>query len=198
MIKEVKFNELPDVKLKVRFNNAEDLVTAGKLGVLEVGYELVTEDIDGVAVFEVADIRKKKIILCRKYLLKDERAMGTEGELLTWLDNEYYESLPTDLKELMKARKDSMVFLPKEVEVFGEHAYSSEEEKGRQWEIFKRVKKRIRAFSAEDERSRWYWLASPYVSNSTDFCNVTAAGAANGNNASNSYGVLPCFCLSLQ
>lgn len=198
MIKEVKFNELPDVKLKVRFNNAEDLVTAGKLGVLEVGYELVTEDIDGVAVFEVADIRKKKIILCRKYLLKDERAMGTEGELLTWLDNEYYESLPTDLKELMKARKDSMVFLPKEVEVFGEHVYSSEEEKGRQWEIFKRVKKRISAFSAEDEHSRWYWLASPYVSSSAAFCIVGTTGAADSNGASGSGGVLPCFCLSLQ
>ena len=198
MIREVKFNELPDVKLKVRFNNAEDLVTAGKLGVLEVGYELVTEDIDGVAVFEVADIRKKKIILCRKYLLKDEREMGTEGELLTWLDNEYYESLPTDLKELMKARKDSMVFLPKEVEVFGEHKYSSEEEKGRQWEIFKRVKKRIRAFSAEDERSRYWWLASPYVSGSTHFCCVCAAGAAGYAIASTSRGVLPCFCLSLQ
>ncbi|WP_420314798.1 DUF6273 domain-containing protein [Butyrivibrio proteoclasticus] len=38
--------------------------------------------------------------------------------------------------------------------------------------------------------SNW-WLASPNVSNSTNFCNVNTTGAANNNNASNSNGVLP-------
>jgi hypothetical protein len=36
-----------------------------------------------------------------------------------------------------------------------------------------------------------WWESSPNVSNSTNFCNVTAAGAANNNNASNTNGVAP-------
>ena len=36
-----------------------------------------------------------------------------------------------------------------------------------------------------------WWELSPYVSNSTNFCNVNSGGSANNNNASNTNGVAP-------
>ena len=36
-----------------------------------------------------------------------------------------------------------------------------------------------------------WWELSPYVSNSTNFCNVNSGGSANNNNASYTAGVAP-------
>ena len=38
-------------------------------------------------------------------------------------------------------------------------------------------------------RANIWWLRSPYASNTSNFCNVNTNGAANNNNASNSYGL---------
>ena len=40
-----------------------------------------------------------------------------------------------------------------------------------------------------------WWLRSPYVGNSTNFWYVYYYGSTNGNSASNSYGVCPCFSI---
>ena len=39
----------------------------------------------------------------------------------------------------------------------------------------------------------YVWLASPNIVYTPNFCNVYTSGAPDYNNASNSYGVLPCF-----
>ena len=184
-------------KTKIVYESTEELKEARAAGALKAGDQFLTKDIDGEALFDIADVRKKKIILCRKYLLKNCAGMGTEGELLTWLDEDYYSSLPKEVQDNMKSRGDSMIFLPREVEVFGEHIYSDEAEKGRQWELFKNVKKRIKCHSKGDERSDWYWLSSPNVSNSTAFCSVGTSGAASNYGASNSNGVAPCFIIAV-
>ncbi len=39
-----------------------------------------------------------------------------------------------------------------------------------------------------------WWERSPNTGNSTNFCNVTTAGAVNNNNASNANGIALGFC----
>ena len=184
-------------KTKRIYESIAELQAARANGELKIGDYFLTKDLDGEALFEIADIRKKKVIFCRKHLLEEKREMGYEGELLTWLEETYGESLPEEVQELMIPRRGNSVFLPREVEVFGEHKYSEENEKGRQWELFKNVKKRIRCHSKNDERSSVWWLSSPNVSAAAGFCYVYASGAAGSDYASASYGVLPCFQLAL-
>lgn len=43
-----------------------------------------------------------------------------------------------------------------------------------------------------------WWLRSPYVGNTTNFCNVNSNGTANNNNASNTYGVAAGLCAVRQ
>ena len=42
-------------------------------------------------------------------------------------------------------------------------------------------------------RANNWWLRSPNVGNSTNFCNVNNTGNANNNNASNTNGLVPGF-----
>lgn len=162
-------------------------------GSLKVGDMYLTKDSEGEALFEIADIRKKKIILCRKYLLNDRPMNG----LMEYLNGEYYNSLEGELKEAIVERKGQKIFLPREVEVFGDYIYSEDTEKGKQWELFKNVKKRIKCHYKDDERSDCWWLSSPYVSVATAFCLVNTSGAAGSYYASNSFGVAPCFLIGV-
>ena len=100
---------------------------------LKVRDELVTEDIDGDAIFQVADIRDKYVIMIRKYALEDDRPMkDMDYDLMKWLNDTYLSNLPTDITDHIKTtNKRGAIILPREVEVFGEHRFSDEAEKGR-------------------------------------------------------------------
>lgn len=149
-----------------RYYDLEDFEAEIKKDEIWVGDELVTEDIDGKAIFQVADVRKKYVYMIRKFALADERPMDGLPE---WLNREYYDSLPAGLRAMISPRKGEDVFLPKEVEVFGEHHYSPEAEKGRQWELFKKRKQRIRLFQNKYGKPAYWWESSPFVSTSTHF-----------------------------
>lgn len=178
-----------------RYKTIEDFRESAVSGNLKVEDELVIEDIDGKVIFQVADIRKNKIIMVRKFCLVDERPM--DG-LSDWLNGEYMNSLPDELIMLIKKRKDNYIFLPREIEVFGEHHYSPENEKGRQWELFKKRKQRIRLFQNKYGSPVYWWASSPFVCISASFCNVRATGTPNYGSASDAYGVLPCFAINLK
>lgn len=85
------------------------------------------------------------------------------------------------------------IFIPSEVEVFGEVSYSYKGE-GKQYEIFKSEnwKNRIKGY-ADGTCGRWWWLRSPYSGSSNRFCMVYGSGTANGYGANNGNGVSPCF-----
>lgn len=162
--------------------------------IINVGDELVTEDYDGKAIFQVAEIRKNHIYLIRKFLLEDDKPMKTDSfDLMEWLNDTYLRSLPQELRDWIVSRKDNHIFLPKEIEVFGDYRWSSEGEKGKQWELFKKTKQRIRLRGDKEGYACSWWECSPYVSGSTYFCFVATSGAANANDASFAYGVAPCF-----
>lgn len=181
-------------KEKRIYESIAELKEARVDGSLKVGDSYLTHDAEGDTLFEIADIRKKKIILCRKYLLPQTRSMNGLAE---YLNGEYYNSLTAEVKEAIIERKGQKIFLPREVEVFGDYIYSDDSEKGRQWELFKNVKKRVKCHYKDDERSDCWWLSSPGVSASARFCAVYTSGAANSSGASHSNGVAPCFQLSL-
>lgn len=64
-----------------------------------------------------------------------------------------------------------------------------------QFEFFKSKKNRIKFF--KDDVNYW-WLRSPNAINSTSFWSVYNIGYMSSNNAYYSYGVCPCFIISLQ
>lgn len=177
---------------KKKYSSITELRECLEKGIdIKVGDTFKATDIGGKAVFEIADVRKKYIYVIRKYVLNDEFDKG-HYELDEFLDGEYYSSLPQELTDLIVERDGHKIFVPREKEIFGENVYSAKE-KGKQWEIFKTTKGRIRTQDDKYGIARWYWESSPYVSYSTYFCYVTTAGAAYGNYASNAHGVLPCF-----
>lgn len=172
----------------------EEFKVQVKASTLKVGDRLITEDIAGKAVFEVAEIRKKYIYMVRRYCLPDEYDQ-THDDLMDFLNNEYLDTLPQDLKNIMGKREGSRIFVPWFNEVFEERFDCSwaDKSKGKQWSLFRKGYGRIRLDGDKHGCSRWYWVAAPNISNSTHFGSVNTSGAPSDNDASDSYGVLPCF-----
>lgn len=177
----------------------EEFKTQIKASTLKVGDKLITEDIAGKAIFEVAEIRKKNIYMVRKYCLPRDYDK-THNDLDDFLNGEYLDSLPKELKDIMGKRKGSRIFVPWFNEVFGdvEDCDWADKSKGKQWKIFEKTIKKIRLDGEKYGYARWYWLASPYIGTSAGFCSVTTSGAADYNGASNSSGVLPCFKINRE
>ena len=177
----------------------EEFKTQIKASTLKVGDKLVTEDIAGKAIFEVAEIRKKTIIMVRKYCLPSDYDKE-HGEIKDFLNNEYLNTISQELIDIMGKRKGSRIFIPWFKEVFGdiEDCSWADKSKGKQWKIFKTTKGKIRLDSNKHGFARWYWLASPTIGNSTYFCGVNATGTPSYNGAGNSYGVLPCFKINRE
>ena len=88
------------------------------------------------------------------------------------------------------------VFLPTEVEVFGVATYGDDQNAWNtniQYPIY-RDSSYYRCKKYNGSRA-WWWEATPYASNSTDFCHVSSVGHGGPNYASNSNGgVAPAFC----
>jgi predicted transcriptional regulator len=110
---------------------------------------------------------------------------------------EYHDALEP-IKEILSRNKDgNRIALPTIYEVWGDCEEAKEgnwESEPRRLEYFKKIKNRIKA---KDSDTGWWWLSTADASSSTNFCSVTASGAA-GNSyfASDSNGVSPCFCIS--
>ena len=160
---------------------------------IKVGDKLITEDIAGKAIFEVGDIRKNNIYMVRKYVLPDDYDKN-HYEMDEFLNDDYLDSLPDELVEIMGERNEQKIFVPRFIEVFGDIDCSwADKGKGRQWEIFKKTKGKIRLSENKYGRSRFWWLCSPYISFSAYFCGVSASGTPGSGTASGAFGLLPCF-----
>ena len=85
------------------------------------------------------------------------------------------------------------LFLLSEVEVFGSTTYSVAGE-GSQYPIFTDNNSRIKKLGDTGSVTYW-WLRSPFASNSTSFCLVSTDGSAGSNYASNSFGLCFGFCI---
>lgn len=130
------------------------------------------------------------------------------------MENTIYNALPADLRGAIltcprlestkggwgwKARN---IFLPTEVEVFGNVSWSEPgygTGSSKQWEgyatSYKHVLKGLGKGAADrGSRCNW-WLSVPYASNATNFCRVANYGYAGNDYASYAYGVAPAFLI---
>lgn len=123
--------------------------------------------------------------------------------------NEIYELLPDDLQAIITPRKivqefrnnrtecEVKLWLPSLVEVFGDR-YDQYDCEGmnynnRHLPIFQdpeNISKLFEGFPAH------YWLRSPNISYTGNFCFVTSTGYVGGDNATSANGVVPCFSIS--
>ena len=147
------------------YDDFEEFKTQMKENQIHVGDQLLMQDIDGDALYTVADIDEAAghYAMVREHLLEDTKPIRTRGfNLFDWLNNEYKDTLPAEIIEHMAADGDQpLISLPREIEVFGENRYANAEESGHQWEYFKKTKNRIATVTDFDEWSHWWWLATP-------------------------------------
>lgn len=134
------------------------------------------------------------------------------SSLCSTLNGSIYNALPSDLKAVIKTAykwygtgnnttngkwSGHKLWLPLTFEMFGESSYSPAAERttgnARQYPIFTDNASRIKKMNNGGGSAQWYWLASPYATDATNFCNVGSGGSGNNYDASNSVGV--CFGL---
>jgi len=188
------------MKLKGNFiyENIEELKKAIQEKSIKVEDELITEDIDGEAVYVVANITDKEIALVRKFVLRDPRPRRYKYDLIDWLNHEYKDTLDETLKAMMISPEgQQLIDLPREVEVFGENEYGVPEE-GSRWEYFTKLNNRICGTSENAEWSEWWWMNTQARASAAYFCLCGDDGIAYYHNASNagSY-VRPRFIIAI-
>ena len=145
----------------------------------------------------------------------DVNSGGYGGTLVAAkLDGEYYDGCPDDMKAAISEitfqasvgsqstnlqNEKHKIWIPLEYNVFGGTTYAAGTEVtaggAEQFSYFATAANRVMKLGDSGAACPW-WLGSPYVTTSTDFCIVTAAGAPNGGDASNSYGVVRCFMIA--
>ena len=126
-----------------------------------------------------------------KNLLEDVHCMSANwaaenGEQLSTMDaylGKLFRLLPDELQGIIT----EPLRLLREKDVFGENEYGKEETCEPLPRYFKE-ENRVKTLTGVPFP---YWLASPYASNSTNFCNVNSGGRRNHAAASLSFGV--CF-----
>jgi hypothetical protein len=147
------------------YDDIEEFLGQAKEKQIHVGDQLLIKDIDGDALFTVADIDQAAghYVMVRENLLKEPRPIRTKRfNLFDWLNNDYKDTLPTKLIELMTVPEgQQLISIPREIEVFEKNYYAGLEENGHQWEYFKKTKNRIATVTDNDAWSHWWWLATP-------------------------------------
>lgn len=188
------------MKLKGNFiyENTEELRKAIQEKSIKVEDELITEDIDGEAIYVVADISDKQIALVRKFVLRDPRPRRYKYDLIDWLNHEYKDTLDETLKAMMIAPEgQQLIDLPREVEVFGKNDYGVHEE-GSRWEYFTKLNNRICGTSKNAEWSEWWWMNTQVRASAAYFGDCYAGGGASYGNASvANYYVRPRFIIAI-
>jgi hypothetical protein len=182
------------------------------------GGEVLTLQIYGFNHDDKAGGGKAGITFGLKNLMAGTRQMNssdtnvngfTGSAMYTWLQDDLYNSLPSDLKSLIKSvnkktsaggqsstiNTDAMkMFLFSEVECFGTTPYSAAGE-GSQYPIFTNNTSRIKNLANGAGAANHWWERSPNTSNTTSFCLVYSNGGANNDLASSSRGVCFGFCI---
>lgn len=128
-----------------------------------------------------------------------------DSEMRRWLNEEFIELLPDELRTAIKPRlisqrqderileSEDKLWIPSEVEIFGESVYSRSDEDDTQFELFKDIKNRMKTY-ADGSPASW-WERSPYYNYSSTFCYVNTSGSAYYFSAYYSYGVAPAFII---
>ena len=196
----------------------QTLAGEGKLGeLLQVGDELKCQLKTGENVtFELADMRERPCFVL-KDCMKDKKPMNKkltnaggwrDSFMREWLNGTIFHMMPDALQEIIVPRTirqtldgavvetEDKLWLPSFTEMFGKEGaedWAPADTGDEQFQLYTSEKSRVKE---QGERGTWwYWLRSPYGSNSTAFCRVYSDGSAGSSDASNSFGVAFGFCL---
>lgn len=150
-----------------------------------------------------------------KDCLKEEQPMNKtntnksgwkDSWMREWLNGTMFHLLPDELQAIIAPRiikqriggelveTEDKLWLPSFAEMFGADTdWAPADEGDAQFQLFQTERSRVK--ECGNRGTWWYWLRSPYGSNSTTFCTVYSSGGANSSHASNAYGVAFGFCL---
>lgn len=143
----------------------------------------------------------------------DTNAGGYKATLMAaYLDGEYYSGLSDEWQNVISEyafqasigskstalqNEEHKVWLPMEYNIFGASAYAAATEHtvggNEQFAYFATAANRVKSINGA---ACYWWLSSPNVSYTTNFCDVSSAGSAHYYPATYSYGVLPCFLIA--
>lgn len=179
------------------YENVEELKKAIYERSIKVEDEFMTKDIDGDAIYVVADINEERIAFVRKFVLRDSRPMIGRYNLIDWLNDAYKDSLDEELVSMMTVPEgQQLIDLPRETDVFGENEYGVSEQ-GSRWEYFKKLNNRICGTGDDGEWSKWWWMNTQHRASAAYFCYCSNGGGASYDNASYaSFYVRPRFIIA--
>lgn len=202
-----------DKGVKVVMHKSEQIAWENLAGSLQLHDEFECDLSDGNRVtFVLINESDGYLIFCSKDCMTRHRmndSASNKGgiaasEMQKYLDTEIWNLLPDGLKNIIAETRrkykdgdqikefDTKLFLLSASEVFDKDDCYGEEGLYNQIDYFKDEKNRVKC---KDKETAIWWLSSPLAGYSTHFCPVTASGGANSYNASNAYGVVPCFCI---
>ena len=166
---------------------------------------------------------KAGISMITRDLLPNTRQMNSSNTnvggfpasaLYDYLNGTILNGLPSDLRSALKTTykwygagnnttngqwHGCKVWIPLEYEMFGTTTYAPATEhttgNARKYPIFTDNASRIKRMNNGSGSVQWYWEASPYASNATNFCAVSSGGSAGNADANDTYGV--CFGLAV-
>ena len=204
---------------EIDWNAIKKAQADGKLGeLLQLGDELdVTLKTGEELTAQVADTKGEHMKLVLKDCMKDERSMNKkptnkggwrDSDMRMWLNETIFHMLPDELQEIIvphhivqtadgeTLESEDKLWLPSLTEMLGEETakdWAPADTNETQMELFTTEHSRVKEVPGKG--TWWYWLRSPYASDSTYFCYVSSGGAALCYDASISNGVAFGFCL---
>lgn len=198
---------------EIEWNTIKKAQADGKLQeLLQVGDELdITLKTGEELTVQAVGTTEHGLIFLLKDCMKDEHGMNKrmtnkggwrDSEMRLWLNETIIHMLPDELREMIVPRRivqtmdgerlesEDKLWLPSFTEMFGK-------ENAEDWAPADTDETQLELFSTESSRVKekpgngtwWYWLRSPYGSNSAYFCIVNSSGNANYAHASFAFGV---------
>ena len=204
---------------EIEWNTIKKAQADGKLQELfQPGDELdITLKTGEELTVQVADA-KEHMRFVLKDCMKDEHSMNKkmtneggwrDSGMRLWLNETVFHMLPDELQEIIVPRRiaqtmdgetlesEDKLWLPSFTEMFGEERakdWAPADTNETQMELFTTERSRVKGVPGEG--IWWYWLRSPYGSDSACFCFVLGNGYAScGSSASAGGGVAFGFCL---
>lgn len=204
---------------EIEWNTIKKAQADGKMQeLLQVGDELdITLKTGEALTAQAAGTTENGLRFVLKDCMKDMRSMNErmtnkddwrDCEMRLWLNETIFHMLPDELQEIIVPRRivqtvngeavesEDKLWLPSFTEMFGK-------ENAKDWAPADTDEMQMELFTTERSRVKevpgsgtwWYWLRSPFGSNSAIFCNVYSDGGADYDGASDARGVAFGFCL---
>lgn len=189
----------------------------------EISITLTSSEVITMQILAIDQDSTHQVIFGSKYCLQTSRNMNStntnvggwnSSAMRTYLNQSFYATLPDDVTAYIAERTvqyssgnggtslvaaTDKIWLPREKEIFGAVSYSTSTEGATcsQFPIYATSANRIKTIGVSGAISGW-WESSPSIysgSPTTNFCRVATDGSAYAHDASDAYGVVPCFQL---